>query len=58
MLALLVNGYADLADWLMLFAVIAFVIAAALAYSNRPDPTHGALVATGLALGALALLVL
>lgn len=57
-LAALITGYADLAEWLVLFAVVAFAAAAALAYSSRPDPTHRALVPIGLALSALAWLVL
>lgn len=56
--SVLISGHAVLADWLMLFAVVFFVAAGALAASKRPDPTNGALVPFGLALTALALLVL
>ncbi len=67
MFAALITGYADLADWLMLLAVVLFVVAGVLGWSAytptattpaRPDPTRGSLVAFGLAAGALALLVL
>ena len=54
----LISGHAVLADWLMLFAFIFFVAAGLLAAVKRPDPTNGALVPVGLALTALALLVL
>ncbi len=57
-LATLVTGYADLADWLMLLAVVLFVAAGVLAITDRPDPSKGSLVAFGLAAMALALLVL
>lgn len=69
MLATLITGYADLAEWLMLFAFVVFGAAAVLAFTDRPIATdaaararafapHGALVALGLALIALAWLVL
>jgi hypothetical protein len=69
MLATLIDGYGDLAEWLMLFAAVAFVVAAAIAWSARPhvegatgwrtvDPTRGALIPFGLTLVAIALLVI
>lgn len=58
MTATLISNYGDLAEWLLLFAVIAFVIAGCLVLTNRPDPTRGSLLAFGLALMALAFLVL
>ena len=54
----LISGHVAAADWLWLIAAIVFVIAAVLAWTKRPDPTTGALLPTGLALVALALLVL
>jgi hypothetical protein len=54
----LIDGHVTLADWLLLIATIAFVIHAVLAWTARPDPTRGALLPTGLALVAIALLVL
>jgi len=54
----LISGHITLADWLLLIAVIVFVIHAVLAWTKRPDPTSGALLPAGLALTALALLVL
>ena len=54
----LLSGHTTLADWLLLIAVIAFVIAGVLAWTKRPDPTTGALVPIGIALTALAWLVL
>ena len=54
----LISGHVALADWLWLIAVVVFVIAAVLAWTKRPDPTTGALVPIGLALTALAWLVL
>jgi len=58
MFATLITGYVDLADWLWLFAAIAFIIAGLIAVSGRPDPTRGALVPFGLALAAVAWLVI
>lgn len=55
---MLITGYVDLAEWLILFATVAFAIAGVLALSSRPDPSHGSLVPFGLALIALAWLVL
>jgi hypothetical protein len=67
-LATLVTGYGDLADWLMLLAVALFIAAGALGWSTytpggttpaaRVDPTRGSLIAFGLAAAALAWLVL
>jgi hypothetical protein len=57
MLIALIDGYHETAEWLLLFAAIFFVAAGALAISNRPDPSKGALVAFGLGLLAIALLV-
>ncbi len=54
----LITGHPTLADWLLLIAAIAFVIHAILAWTARPDPTRGALLPAGLALVAIALLVL
>ena len=54
----LLSGHTTLADWLFLLAAVLFVIHAVLAWTKRPDPTTGALLPTGLALVALALLVL
>lgn len=54
----LISGHVTLADWLFLLAAVAFVIAAVLAWSRRPDPTTGALVPIGLALVAIGWLVL
>jgi hypothetical protein len=58
MIATLIAGYAELAEWLVLFAFIAFVCSAVLAMGQRPDPSRGALIPLGLALAALAWLVL
>lgn len=58
MLATLITGYADLAEWLVLFAAIFFVAAAASVYSRTPSPAYAALVPIGLALAAVAWLVL
>ena len=54
----LITGHTTLSDWLLLIAVIVFAIAGLLAWTKRPDPTTGALVPIGLALTALAWLVL
>jgi uncharacterized membrane protein len=69
MIATLVDGYGDTAEWLMVLAAIAFFVAAVIAWSARPhvegatgwrttDPTRGALVPFGLTLVAIALLVI
>jgi hypothetical protein len=58
MIATLSTGHVDLADWLFLIAAILFVLAGVLAAIQKPDPTHGALVPFGLALIAVAWLVL
>jgi hypothetical protein len=52
------SGHVLLSDWLLLIGAILFVIAGVLAWTGRPDPTRGALVPVGLALVAIALLVL
>jgi hypothetical protein len=58
MITTLSTGHVDLADWLFLIAAILFVLAGVLAAIQKPDPTHGALVPFGLALIAVAWLVL
>lgn len=58
MIATLITGYPDFAEWLVLFGFIAFVCSAVLRLTQRPDPSRGALVPIGLALLALAWLVL
>ena len=54
----LISGHITLADWLWLIAAVAFVIAAVLAWTKRPDPTTGALIPIGLALTVIGWLVL
>jgi len=54
----LLSGHVTLADWLWLIAAIVFVIHAVILWTARPDPARGALLPAGLALTALALLVL
>jgi hypothetical protein len=54
----LISGHITLADWLFLLAAVVFVIATILAWTKRPDPTTGALIPLGLALTAVAWLVL
>ncbi|HKX72316.1 MAG TPA: hypothetical protein VJM75_13855 [Acidimicrobiales bacterium] len=68
MFAALINGYGDLAEWLVLLAAILFVVAGFLTWTYaptgtttapaRPDPTRGTLIAFGLAALALAWLIL
>jgi hypothetical protein len=74
MLAVLISGYADLADWLYLIAAVLFAVAGLNALFARPEPTAAAptgrplgwvpaivadgLVSIGLALLAIAWLVL
>lgn len=71
LLATLVDGHGDLAEWALLFATIAFVAAGLLTLSGRTEVTpattgraidlvrlNATLVAFGLALVALAFLVL
>lgn len=50
-------GNFDAADVLFLVALVVFVIAAALAGMDRPDPTRGALIPIGFALLSLAFLI-
>ena len=52
------QGHVYLADWLFLLAAIVFAIVAIFAAIKKPDPTHGALLPTGLVLVAVAWLVL
>ena len=58
MLASILSGHVDLADWLWLIAAVLFAVAGVLAAIQKPDPTHGALVPFGLSLVALGWLVL
>jgi hypothetical protein len=51
------SGNLDLADVLLLIAVVLFAVAGVIAALARPDPARGSLVPFGLALTALALLV-
>lgn len=57
MLAEVASGQVDLADWLLLAAAIVFALAALITTTQRPDPSRGALIPAGLALVAVALLV-
>ena len=52
------QGHTYLADWLFLIAAVVFAVAAIFAAIQKPDPTHGALLPTGLVLVAVAWLVL
>ncbi len=52
------TGHTALADWLLLAAGIVFVLAGLIAATQNPDKSHGALVPAGLALVAVALLVM
>jgi hypothetical protein len=54
----LIDGHADVADWLWLFAAILFFIAGVLAWTQRPDPTRGALVPFGVTLVTVGWLIL
>ena len=58
MLADIAHGHVDLSDWLFLIAAVLFAVAGVYAALQRPEPTHGALIPFGLALVAVALLVL
>ena len=58
MFATIASGHVDLADWLYLIAAVVFVVDAVLKLVGRPDPTRGALIPVGLALLAVAWLVL
>lgn len=60
MIATLIDGHVLLSDWLLLIAAAVFVIAAVAAYVRQPVPRDivPALVPIGLALVAVALLVL
>lgn len=52
------QGHVYLADWLFLIAAVVFFVVALLAALKKPDPTHGALLPTGLMLVSVAWLVL
>ena len=63
----LIGSYPETSEWLLLIAAIVFVIAALLLFAVRAgadgvrsvvDPTRGALVPIGLALVAVAWLIL
>jgi hypothetical protein len=54
----LVSGHVLLSDWLLLLAFVAFVVEAAAIVANRPAISRGILTAVGLALIALAWMVL
>ena len=54
----ILSGHILLADWAFLIALVLFAVAAVIAAIQRPDPSHGALIPAGLALIALAWLVL
>lgn len=58
MIADIATGHGALADWLFLAAAIVFVLAGLIAATQNPDKSHGSLVPAGLALVAIALLVL
>jgi hypothetical protein len=58
MLAAIATGHTDLADILFLIAAIIFALAGMITTTQRPDPSNGALIPAGLALLAIALLVL
>jgi hypothetical protein len=62
----LINGYGETSEWLLLIAAIVFVVAALLKFAQQTvtdggrsvvDPTRGALVPIGLALVAVAWLI-
>jgi hypothetical protein len=52
------SGHALLADWLFLIAALLFVLAGLIAATQNPDKSRGSLIPAGLALVALAWLVL
>jgi hypothetical protein len=58
MIAALYSGHDDLSDWLLLIAAILFVLAGMIVTTQTPDRSKGALIPAGLALMAVALLVL
>lgn len=58
MIAALYSGHDDLSDLLLLIAAIVFVLAGMIATTMNPDRSRGALIPAGLALMAVALLVL
>lgn len=52
------SGHVLLADWLLLIAAVCFVLVGLMGVTKTPDKTNGSLLAAGLALVAVALLVL
>jgi hypothetical protein len=52
------SGHTTLADWLFLVAAVLFVLAGLISTTGTPDRSRGALVPAGLALVAVAWLVL
>lgn len=52
------HGHLFASDLLMLIAAVFFFCGGLLLYSERPDPTHGAMIYFGLCLVAVGLLLL
>ena len=52
------SGYTDAADWLFLIAAILFVLYGLILATGTPDKTKGSLLPAGLALVAIAWLLL
>ena len=53
----LINGYGETSEWLLLIAAVVFVIAALLRLTQQAAADRGALVPIGLALVAVAWLI-
>jgi hypothetical protein len=54
----MIDGNPELSDWLLLVAAVVFVLAGLITSTGTPDKSKGSLIPAGLALVAIALLVL